>query len=164
MSRSTRVPRNYFDDLYGRELLRAIASLTVPGGPDFECWDWQAGYSTDKGRPSYPRLSMRLGGRRVVRSVHRVSYEAAYGPLPPGEQVHHRCGRRSCVRPEHLQLATGRDNVAEMLVRRSLEDRIAALEAALAEFRPDHPVLEEYLPALDHPPPGALPGVGPHPD
>lgn len=152
MSQSTRVPPRYFDDLYGRELLRAIASLTTPGGPDGECWEWLGGFSTNKGQVTYPRLSMSQGGKRYVRSVHRVSYEAAYGPLPPGEQVHHRCGRRSCVRPEHLQLATGRENIAEMLVRRSLEARIAALEAALEEFRPDHPVLEEYLPALDHRP------------
>jgi hypothetical protein len=133
----------YFDGLYGRQMLRAIAALTVEGGDEGECWDWTGAFSTSRGVKTYPALSMKVGGVRRVLKTHRVSYEAAYGPIPPGEQVHHRCGRSSCVRPEHLQAATARENVAEMLVRRTLEARIAALESALRDFMPDHPALDE---------------------
>lgn len=139
----TRLPPNYFEGLYGRQLLRALAAYTVPGGPDGECWDWIGGYSSRNGKPTYPNLSMKVGGVRRNLKAYRVSFEAAFGPLPPSEQVHHRCGRPSCIRPEHLQAATGRDNLAEMNARRSLEARIRALEAALKEWRPDHPALDD---------------------
>lgn len=137
-----------FDNLYGRQLLRALAAMTTEGGPDGECWDWLGAFSTAKGRPTYPALSMSVGGRRRVLKAHRVSFAAAYGPIPPGEQVHHRCTRASCIRPEHLEAATGRANIGEMLTRRALEARISSLEAALRAYRPDHPALDE-----DHPQP-----------
>lgn len=143
MTARRRLPPGYFENLYGRALLRAIASVTTPGGPDGECWDWLGAFSTRNGKPTYPTLSMRVGGVRRNLKAYRVSFEAAFGPLAPGEQVHHRCARPSCVRPEHLQTATGRDNLAEMNARRSLEARIDALESALREWRPDHPALED---------------------
>jgi hypothetical protein len=140
-----RQPPGYYDGLYGRRMLRALAHFTVDGGTDGECWDWVGAYTGVKGGGlvAYPALSMTVGGKRRVLKAHRVSYEAAFGPLPPGETVHHRCGRRRCIRPEHLQAASTRENVAEMLTRRALEARIASLEAALRGFRPDHPALED---------------------
>lgn len=39
--------------------------------------------------------------------AHRVAYELAYGPLPADSRhfhVHHTCGNRGCVNPEHLRL------------------------------------------------------------
>lgn len=137
-----RLPPNEFDGLSGRRMLRAIAARTVEGGDEGECWDWTGAFSTRKGVRQYPALSMKVGQKRRVLKVHRVAFEAAYGPLPPGEQVHHRCARSSCVRPEHLQAATGRENLAEMHARRALEARIASLERALNQFQPDHPALE----------------------
>lgn len=142
MTRTRQTPGE-FDGLWGRRLLRAIAARTVEGGAGGECWDWTGAFTTRGGRPLYPALSMKVGGVRRVLKVHRVAFEAAFGPIPPGEQVHHRCGRSSCVRPEHLQSATGRENLAEMHARRALEARIAALETALRQFRPDHPALDE---------------------
>lgn len=138
-----RTPPHFFDGLYGRAMLRALATMTVDGGPDGECWDWVGSFTGGRnGRRGYP--AARLNGRPA--RPYRMAFEAAFGPLPPGEQVHHRCGRRSCVRPEHLQAATDRDNVAEMQARQALLRRIAALESALREWRPDHPALEG-----DHP-------------
>lgn len=138
-----RQPPGYFDGLYGRRMLRAIATLTVEGGEFGECWDWVGAFTTHRGRPTYPALSMKVGGVRRVLKAHRVSFEAAFGPIPPGEEIHHRCGRTSCVRPEHLQSVTGGENLAEMRARRALEARIASLEAALRSFQPDHPALED---------------------
>lgn len=140
---ATRIPAGYFDGLYGRNMLRAIASITTEGGPDGECWVWQGAFSSRNGHPTYPALSMRYAGRRRQRLVHRVAYEAAYGPLAAGEQVHHRCATTACVRPEHLQAVSGRDNTAEMASRRALLARIATLEAVLRAYEPDHPALDD---------------------
>lgn len=132
-----RQPPGYFDGLHGRRLLRRIASLTAPGGPDGECWDWLGAYSGAPSGLGYPALSMKVHGVRRVCRAHRVAYMAAFGPVPEGEPLHHKCGRSCCVRPEHLTPVTAAENTAEMLARGALEARIRQLEAALAQFRPD---------------------------
>lgn len=39
--------------------------------------------------------------RRSVR-VHRLVYELTRGPIAVGHDVHHECGNRLCVNPDHL--------------------------------------------------------------
>lgn len=36
--------------------------------------------------------------------VHRLAYELARGPIPPGGRISWRCGNTLCVRPDHLLL------------------------------------------------------------
>jgi len=36
-------------------------------------------------------------------TAHRAAYIAAYGELPEGYDVHHRCENKLCVNPEHLE-------------------------------------------------------------
>ena len=43
--------------------------------------------------------------------MHRIAYEAARGPIPPGLTLDHRCRVRSCVNPAHLDPVSGRENV-----------------------------------------------------
>ena len=43
-----------------------------------------------------------LSGGGQATPAHRVSWELHRGPLAPRQQVHHACGNRACVRPEHL--------------------------------------------------------------
>ncbi|WP_282792068.1 HNH endonuclease signature motif containing protein [Streptomyces sp. CC224B] len=47
---------------------------------------------------------------RTVKS-HRYAYEQAHGPIPAGLEVDHRCRRRACVAPAHLEAVTHRENV-----------------------------------------------------
>jgi hypothetical protein len=42
--------------------------------------------------------------------VHRLAWERAYGPIPPGMQVDHLCFNRRCVRVDHLRLTTPKQN------------------------------------------------------
>lgn len=74
-----------------------------------ECWEWQA---ANNGL-GYGQLNFR--GKRW--SAHRLSYEAHYGPIPPGRVVRHRCDNRACVRPDHLEVGTHADNSRDMIQR-----------------------------------------------
>jgi hypothetical protein len=52
-------------------------------------------------------------GSKVCRA-HRVAYELAHGPIPPGQIVRHECNNRRCVNPEHLTIGTHQDNMDDM--------------------------------------------------
>ena len=48
------------------------------------------------------------------RRVHRVAWQEANGPIPPGMCVLHRCDNRPCYALDHLWLGTQQDNLADM--------------------------------------------------
>lgn len=99
---------------------------------DTGCWVWQR-----QARKGYPVFRHSKGEFQV----HRAMIEATHG-APLGTQVvHHTCANTLCVNPDHLQPVTHRDNIAEMLARKSYLSRIAELEAALRDVAPSHPAL-----------------------
>lgn len=72
------------------------------------CWEWTG--------------SLNSGGYGTVgrqgltgRTLHRLAWEMAYGPIPDGAQVLHRCDNRKCCRPDHLFLGTAADNIYDMI-------------------------------------------------
>jgi len=67
------------------------------------CWNW-TGKANYKG---YGYFS--ISGRRY--QVHRWSYEHFVGPIPAGLTIDHLCRNRICVRPEHLEPVTNRENI-----------------------------------------------------
>jgi hypothetical protein len=60
------------------------------------CWIWR-GALNDSG---YGRVKV----HGAIRSVHRVAYELAFGPIPENAWVRQRCGERACCRPGHLEV------------------------------------------------------------
>ncbi len=71
-------------------------------GPD-GCWLW-TGTTNGVG---YGQLWVE--GRRVY--AHRFSYELLVGLIPAGLQLDHLCRVRHCVRPDHLEPVTRRENI-----------------------------------------------------
>ena len=46
---------------------------------------------------------------------HRVAWELAFGPIPEGKYILHKCDNRKCVNPEHLFTGTFQDNMDDMV-------------------------------------------------
>jgi len=92
--------------VYARPSLavRFWESVDKHGHEPMDCWTWtgakmSAGYGTiGNGKTAY---------------AHRLSWEFAYGAIPRGLFVLHRCDNPPCVRPSHLFLGTQSDNMAD---------------------------------------------------
>lgn len=85
-------------------------------GPPNErgCREWTRGrFPGREGRPGYGAYSLR--GHQV--GAHRVAYAIAYGQVPGGVWVLHRCDWPPCCEPTHLYLGGNDENVADRIRR-----------------------------------------------
>ena len=58
---------------------------------------------------------MRVNGH--MQMTHRVAYELAYGQVPDGLMICHRCDVRSCCNPHHLFTGTNAENMVDMVAK-----------------------------------------------
>jgi hypothetical protein len=99
------MPRNTFKSVPIEQRLWPKVIKHIGG-----CWEWTGSRTA----PGWHGIIMFEGRRQVT---HRVSWALAYGPIPKGLRVLHRCDNPPCVRPSHLYLGTQRDNALDMVAR-----------------------------------------------
>lgn len=84
--------------------VRALRTGRVSFGyTENDCWMWLGATTMD----GYGRI--RAGGNSI--RAHRVTFTALYGPIPEGLTLDHVCGNRPCVRPDHLEPVTNKENI-----------------------------------------------------
>jgi hypothetical protein len=79
--------------------LPKIFSNYILPEPNTGCWLWTGCLNTDTGYGRYGRYL-----------AHRVSYVAHTGEILGDRVVHHKCGVRNCVNPDHLESMSAATN------------------------------------------------------
>lgn len=84
----------------------------VHKNPGAGCWEWTGAF----GSHGYGVIGV-VGNK--TQTTHRVAWETANGPIPPGLFVLHRCDNRRCVRVDHLYLGDAKQNSEDVRNRGS---------------------------------------------
>lgn len=69
---------------------------------------------------SYGQIRLAGKGSPMVY-VHRVAHELAIGPIPEGYEVDHLCRVPRCVRPDHLEAVTPKENCLRRPQRKPMD-------------------------------------------
>lgn len=98
---------------------------------DTGCYEWTASKFWD----GYGQF--RWDAARPNLKAHRAAWELAYGPIPDGHQVCHKCDNPGCVNVEHMFLGTHQDNVTDKVAKGRHRDRNGQLTANLTDEQID---------------------------
>jgi len=82
----------------------AILTRGVKVGDCFE-------YTGARGADGYGRASL----NNKLQYVHRLAYVDAFGEIPQGLHVLHKCDNPPCINPAHLFLGTNKDNIVDRM-------------------------------------------------
>ena len=109
------------------------------GGIPSECHLWTGPTSGNGRGGDYPRMN--LDGQTVA--VHLVSWTNENGFIPGKKQIDHMCRQRRCVREEHLEMVTHKENQRRMQ-RAKREAKEGASVAAIVAAADLEPVEDGY--------------------
>ena len=86
----------------------------LPTEPVEGCVEWPM----SKTRAGYGQLAYKGDdGKRGTAYAHRAAYIAAFGPIPNGMLVCHKCDNPACFNPAHFFLGDYRDNALDMVAK-----------------------------------------------
>lgn len=77
------------------------------------CWIWTGALSSQGGYPGFTDSDGHF------TYAHRFMYENTFGAIPDGWHIHHVCGNRKCIRPEHLEALSPEEHRARHLAELS---------------------------------------------
>ncbi len=100
--------------------------IETPGPLDTPCWVWQ----WCKSPKGYGFMRDRDAGR--TRLAHIVYYEREHGPVSDGLELDHRCQRRDCVNPDHLEPVTHETNLQRGRMAKLTPADVLAIRAEFA--------------------------------
>lgn len=66
------------------------------------CWIWTS--------YKYPNGYSKFCTNGVYMSGHKASYMFMYGDIPKGKEINHKCLRKDCVNPDHLEAVSHSEN------------------------------------------------------
>lgn len=78
-----------------------------------ECWLWTGALTHD----GYGRFKVLIDGQWTHVGAHVYSWELVNGSWPEGLVSRHHCDIRNCVRPDHIQPGTNKENSTDMMAR-----------------------------------------------
>ena len=93
----------------GRTTLTILQRLVAGCSIDGDCLVWRND-STADGYGSIGIYSAKAK-KYLNKLAHRIAYETYFGKIPRGLVIDHLCGVRNCIKPEHLEAVTQKENV-----------------------------------------------------
>lgn len=84
-----------------------------------DCWDWTGARRARAGQP-YDNLYGMYNMNGKMIGAHVASFILFKGPVPAGLDVAHKCHRKCCVNPDHLEAQTRSQNCKESYKDRSM--------------------------------------------